>query len=175
MLIELYGNAGMQLLGSITHHQSWQCSAQPSFAGCPGTFPYSSSLCNPVTQSLLAQPEMPPREVIPIGFSIPPLGGRVSSVFWQGATCKHRIFWLQKIKQQFIIIVRGLSCFNSHSHFCWYKCVHNMSLCKNSKLFLSRGHKSIQRWRAKTSCRYPPFGNSLFTPLTEEARRSTHA
>lgn len=71
----------MGMLGSITHDQSWQCSAQASSAqGALGHF-HTAPLCVTLTQPLLAQPEMPPREGIPIGLSVPTLGGRVSSVF----------------------------------------------------------------------------------------------
>lgn len=169
MLPELYGNAGMQLLGSITHHQNWQCSAQASLAqGALGQF-HTAFLCVTLTQPLLAQPEMPPREVTPIRSSIPSPGGRVSSVF---GTCRHRILWLQNLKQWLIRTVRGLNCLNSHSHFCWPNCVPNTSLWKNSKLFLSSGGKSIQMWRPKTSCRYPFFGKSSFTHSQKKHREA---
>lgn len=112
------------------------------------------------------------RNVIPVGFSTPSLGGRVSSMFLQGAGIRYS--GSKRSNSWLIRTVRELNCLNSPVPFLLMQAVPNMSLGKNSKLVLSSGWKSTQMWRAKTSCRYPPFGNSSFTLLTE-AQRSTHA
>lgn len=153
MLTELYGNAGMQLSGSITHHQSWQHSAQASSAqGALGHF-HTAPLGITLTQSLLAQPEMPPREVIPIGFSPPSPGGRVSSAFRQGAGIRYS--GSKSSNSGSLELLRGLSSLNSPVPFrLTQACAQHAS--KNSKLFLFQWLQECpDKWRAKTSCRYP--------------------
>lgn len=179
MLTELHRNAGMQLWGSITHHQSWQCRTQASFAQDALAHFHTAPLCVTLTQ---------PWNATKRGYSH---WNQHSLTRWGGLQCvlaggRQRRFWPQKIKEWLIRTGRGLKCLNSPVPFRLTQvCAQHISveelqivsfqwLQEHPDGKLSAELSTTQR-RAKPSCRYPPFGNSSFTLHTEEARRSTHA